>query len=137
MTQELSGDARRELARSLAHTLRLALIDKVPGVYMAGLSLLRAVTTPGVVSPRDCASLVADLAPLLIDKVLIPPKYTFGIRTVPSIVSPAHFCLSWCPGPAHIICLLDPCCSDRMHIGDRGQACCFGHPVVVWLIAGV
>ncbi|EIE20654.1 hypothetical protein COCSUDRAFT_30401 [Coccomyxa subellipsoidea C-169] len=66
--QDLAPDAKRELARSLAHSLRIALTDKVPGVYMAGLSLLRAVTNPGVMAPRECASLVADLAPLLIDK---------------------------------------------------------------------
>lgn len=86
-TQELSSDARRELARSLAHTLRLALVDKVPGVYMAGLSLLRAVTCPGVVAPRDCASLVADLAPLLIDKVLDPHPQMH----LPVVRSPARF----------------------------------------------
>lgn len=69
LAQDLAPDAKRELARSLAHTLRLALTDKVPGVYMAGLSLIRAVTNPGVVAPRECASLVGDLTPLLIDKV--------------------------------------------------------------------
>ncbi|KAK9901713.1 hypothetical protein WJX75_009833 [Coccomyxa subellipsoidea] len=66
--QDLAPDAKRELARSLAHTLRLALTDKVPGVYMAGLSLIRAVTNSGVVAPRESASLVGDLTPLLIDK---------------------------------------------------------------------
>ncbi len=50
---------------------------------MAGLSLLRAVTNPGVMAPRECASLVADLAPLLIDKVrlvwLAMAVYAVGI----------------------------------------------------------
>ena len=83
VAQELAPDAKRELARSLAHSLRISLTDKVPGVYMAGLSLLRAVTNPGVVAPRECASLVADLAPLLIDKVrlvwLALAVYALGI----------------------------------------------------------
>lgn len=38
-------------------------------MYLAGLTLLRAVTQPGVIAPRECASLAADLAPLLIEKV--------------------------------------------------------------------
>ncbi|BDA42164.1 Centrosomal protein of 104 kDa [Coccomyxa sp. Obi] len=66
--QELASDAKRDLARSLGPAFRLALTDKVPGVYLAGLSLLRAVTQPGVVAPRECASLASDLAPLLIEK---------------------------------------------------------------------
>lgn len=57
------------MARSLGPVFRLALTDKVPGVYLAGLTLLRAVTQPGVIAPRECASLAADLAPLLIEKV--------------------------------------------------------------------
>ncbi len=68
--QELASDTRRDLARSLGPAFRLALTDKVPGVYLAGLSLLRASTQPGVVAPRECANLAADLAPLLIEKVL-------------------------------------------------------------------
>lgn len=67
--QTMAPELKRDLARSMSHMLRLALTDKVPGVYMAGVSLIRTIAGEGVLVSRDCAALVADVTPVLIEKV--------------------------------------------------------------------
>jgi hypothetical protein len=43
---------------------------QVAAVYLAGLSLIRTLAgPPAVLDKRDCAAMIADLLPLLIDKV--------------------------------------------------------------------
>jgi hypothetical protein len=67
--QELSEEAKRDLARCLGPTFRLFLSDKVPGVYMAGVSLLKMMAGSGILPARECSAFVAEITPALIDKV--------------------------------------------------------------------
>jgi hypothetical protein len=61
--------SKKDLAGCMPRVLRLVLMDKVPGVYMAGLNVIKVIAGDRILPPRECASLVADVAPVLIDKV--------------------------------------------------------------------
>ena len=67
--QGLAEEAKRDLARCLGHTFRMSLSDKVPGVYLASVSLLRMLAGSRILTARECSAVVADTAPLLIEKV--------------------------------------------------------------------
>lgn len=50
--------------------LKARVCVQVPGVYLAALGLIRAlVGPPAVLERRDCANIVWELLPLLIDRV--------------------------------------------------------------------
>ena len=62
-------EAKRDLARCLGPTFCMALSDKVPGVYMASVSLLKMLAASGVIPARECSAMVAGTTPVLIEKV--------------------------------------------------------------------
>lgn len=67
--QELSKEFKQDLARCLGPTFRLSLSDKVPGVYMAGVSLLKMLAGSSILPTRECSAIVAETTPALIEKV--------------------------------------------------------------------
>ena len=70
--QGLAEEAKRGLARCLGHTFRMSLSDKVPGVYLASVSLLKMLSGSRILTARECSAAVADTAPQLIEKVGTP-----------------------------------------------------------------
>ena len=73
--QGLAEEAKRGLARCLGHTFRMSLSDKVPGVYLASVSLLKMLAGARILTARECSAAVADTAPLLIEKVCTPQVF--------------------------------------------------------------
>ena len=47
----------------------MALSDKVPGVYLASVGLLKMLAGSGILPAKECAAMVAGTTPALIDKV--------------------------------------------------------------------
>jgi len=78
--QDLSKEESRALARCLGPAVRMALSDKVPGVYMASVSLLKMLAGSRILPAKECSAVVADTTPALIEKVLHPKQrhYTAG-----------------------------------------------------------
>ena len=72
--QDLSKEESRALARCLGPTIRMALSDKVPGVYLASVSLLKMLAGSGILPAKECSAVVADTTPALIEKVLHPKQ---------------------------------------------------------------
>ena len=69
--QEVTKEAKRDLARCLGGTFSMALSDKVPGVYMASVSLLKMLAASSVLPARECSAMVAGTTPALIEKVRV------------------------------------------------------------------
>ena len=67
--QELTKEAKRDLARCLGPTFGMALSDKVPGVYLASVSLLKTLAGSSILPAKECAAMVAGTTPALIEKV--------------------------------------------------------------------
>ncbi len=67
--QELTKEAKRDLARCLGPTFSMALMDKVPGVYLASVSLLKMLAASSILPAKECSAMVAGTTPALIEKV--------------------------------------------------------------------
>lgn len=80
--QDLSKEEGRALARCLGPTVRMALSDKVPGVYMASVSLLKMLAGSSILPAKECSAVVADTTPALIEKVLYPKQHHNGASTM-------------------------------------------------------
>lgn len=69
--QELPQEAKRDLARCLKPTVSMALMDKVPGVYLASVNLLKMLAASSILPARECSATVAGTTPALIEKVRV------------------------------------------------------------------
>ncbi|CAL5219862.1 g1780 [Coccomyxa viridis] len=71
--RQLSGDdltkqAKQDLARCLGPTFSMTLMDKVPGVYLASVSLLKMLAASSILPAKECSAMVAGTTPALIEK---------------------------------------------------------------------
>ena len=104
--QDLSKEESRALARCLGPAVRMALSDKVPGVYMASVSLLKMLAGSGILPAKECSAVAADTTPALIEKVLHPNQRHNGASTLfhacgsASLSACAFFRPQWCVLPS-------------------------------------
>ena len=71
----------------------MSLSDKVPGVYLASVSLLKMLAGSRILTARECSAAVADTAPLLIEKVCTPQNWPLPNETSGA----CHCCQVSCP----------------------------------------
>ncbi len=72
----------------------MSLSDKVPGVYLASVSLLKMLAGSRILTARECSAAVADTAPLLIEKVcnpqICPSPRPRPLALITAVRQPAH-----------------------------------------------